>query len=83
MNLGKINIRPTIHLLKHHNDLPWDLVVSTILSPTKTHPNKRKGKDRFTYIKYTKERIIEVHTKEDPVNQTIWAINAFQTKRTK
>ena len=52
-----------------------------ILSPTKTHPNKRLGKDRFTYVKRFKKFVIEVHTKNDIINDKIWVINAFKIRR--
>lgn len=81
MTIGKINIRPTKHFLKEHIDVEWDLVVTTILSPSNTHPNKRQGKDRFTYIRKFKKYIIEVHTKNDLAEGKIWVINAFKTRR--
>ncbi|MBI5389530.1 hypothetical protein HZB01_04075 [Candidatus Woesearchaeota archaeon] len=81
MQIGKISIRPTQHYLIDHADVPWDLVVAAILSPTKTHPNKRLGKDRFTYIKRSKKSVIEVHTKNDEINEIIWVINAFMIQR--
>jgi|TARA_Y100000294_G_C8517677_1_gene321563 hypothetical protein len=81
MTIGKISIRPTKHYLLEHSDVEWDLVVTTILSPTKTHPNKRLGKDRFTYIKKFKNYIIEVHTKNDYIEDKIWVINAFKVRR--
>lgn len=81
MIIGKISIRPTKHYQLYHSDVEWDLVVTAILSPTKTHPNKRLGKDRFTYIKRFKKFVIEVHTKNDEVNEKIWVINAFKTWR--
>jgi hypothetical protein len=62
-------------------DVEWDLVIATVLSPTKTHPNKRLGKDRFTYVKKFKKFVIEVHTKNDAVENKIWVINAFKTQR--
>ncbi len=81
MIVGKTNIRPTKHYLLEHLDVEWDLVVLTILSPTKTHPNRRLGKDRFTYLKKFREFIIEVHTKNDEVNNVLWIINAFKIGR--
>lgn len=81
MIIGKISIRPTTHYLQNHADVDWDLVIMAILSPTKTHPNKRLGKDRFTYIKKFKEYVIEVHTKNDEIEQKIWVINAFKVER--
>ena len=82
MYIGKINIRPTNHYLVYHADVGWDLVVRAILSPTKWRINKRKGKDRMTYIRYSKEYVVEVHVKKDNVNNTIWVINAFKMERT-
>ncbi len=81
MVIGKISIKPTKHYLLYHADVSWDLVIKTILSPTKTRMNKRQGKDRFTYIKYFKEFIIELHVKKDPVEDSIWVINAFKMER--
>ncbi len=81
MAIGKISIRPTSHYLLDHSDVDWDLVVMTILSPTKTHPNKRLGKDRFTYVKRFKKFVIEVHTKNDNITDKIWVINAFKAAR--
>jgi hypothetical protein len=81
MDVGITSIRPTKHYLENHADVEWDLVIVTILSPTKTHPNKRMGKDRFTYIKMFKKSVIEVHTKNDSIENKVWVINAFRTKR--
>ncbi|MFH1316918.1 MAG: hypothetical protein ABII01_05350 [Candidatus Woesearchaeota archaeon] len=81
MDFGKISIKPTKHFLLEHSDVEWDLVVITILLPTKTHPNARQGKDRFTYIKKYKKFVIEVHTKNDEINGLIWVINAFKVRR--
>lgn len=81
MTIGKISIKPTKHYYQHHSDVEWDLVITTILSPTKTHPNRRLGKDRFTYVKVFKKFVIEVHTKNDPVDDNIWVINAFKIMR--
>lgn len=81
MVIGKISIRPTKHYLLEHSDVEWDLVVTTVLSPTKTHLNKRLGKDRFTYIKRFKKFIVEIHTKNDEINNKIWVINAFKVRR--
>ena len=55
MDVGIRSIKPTKHYLEDHSDVEWDLVIAAILSPTKTHPNKRLGKDRFTYIKKFKK----------------------------
>ena len=79
--IGKVSIRPTRHYLLDHSDVDWDLVVMTVLSPTKTHSNKRLGKDRFTYVKRFKQYIVEVHTKNDFINDKIWVINAFKVAR--
>ena len=81
MIIGKIGIKPTKHYQLYHSDVEWDLVVMAILSPTKTHPNKRLGKDRFTYIKRFKKFVVEVHTKIDEVNEKVWVINAFKNRR--
>ena len=81
MSIGKISIRPTKHYLQEHSEVDWCLVVTTILSPHKTHQNKRLGKDRFTYIKRYKKYIIEVHTKNDHIENHIWVINAFKIRR--
>ena len=77
--VGKNVIRPTKHYLKKHSDVPWDLVVLTILSPTRALKNKRAGKDRFTHIRKFKDYIIKVHVKIDH-NQNVWVINAFKSR---
>ena len=81
MIIGKLSIRPTKHYLLYHTDISWDLVIKTILSPTKSRLNKRKGKDRFTYIKYFKDYIVEVHVKKDQIEGIVWVINAFRIRR--
>lgn len=81
MNIGKTSIRPTFHYLTFHSDVEWDLVVKTVLSPTKTHENKRYGKNRVTYIKASEKQIIEIHAERDEINQIIWVINAFRMER--
>lgn len=81
MEIGKIRIRPTNHYLTEHSDVSWDLVITTILSPHKVHPNKQHGKRRLTYIKKFKTYIIEVHAEKDPIEPIIWVINAFKVKR--
>jgi len=81
MIVGKTSIKPTRHYQRFHADVSWDIVIEAILTPTKTHPNKRRGKDRFTYIKIYKKYLVEIHTKNDGVNNIIWVINAFQTRR--
>ncbi len=78
--VGKISIRPTEHYLRDHSDVEWDLVIIAILSPTKTHPNKQHGKNRFTYIRNFQKYIIEVHAEKDNVEEIIWVINAFKTE---
>lgn len=79
--IGKISIRPTKHYLMHHSDVEWDLVIKTVLSPDKTKPSKRHGKNRFTYIKKFKNFVIEVHTEKDIVDNIILVINAFKIRR--
>jgi hypothetical protein len=81
LNIRKIDIRPTQHYLLYHSDVEWDLIVATILSPAKTRPNKRYGKERFTYLKRFRKFVIEVHVERDPVENTIWVINAFKIRR--
>lgn len=81
MIVSKINIGPTKHYLLYHADVEWDLVIKTILSPTKSRLNKRMGKDRFTYTKYFKDYVIEIHVKKDPIENIIWIINAFKMGR--
>ena len=81
MTIGKISIRPTKHYILHHLDVEWDLVIKTILSPTKTRLNKRHGKNRFTYIKKFKKFVIELHVEKDPIENIIWVINAFKIRR--
>ncbi len=81
MLIGKINIKPTKHYFLYHSDVSWDLIIKTILSPTKSRLNKRKGKDRFTYIKYFKDFVIEVHVKKDIIVALMWVINAFKMGR--
>lgn len=81
MTIGKISIRPTRHYLIHHSDVDWDLIIKTILSPDKTKPSKRHGKNRFTYIKIFKKFAIELHTERDYTDDIIWVINAFKIQR--
>lgn len=81
MTIGKISIRPTKHFHLYHSDVEWDLVIGTILSPTKTRQNKRHGKNRFTYIKRFKKYVIEVHIERDFIEDIIWVINAFKVWR--
>ena len=81
MIISKINIRPTKHYLLYHADVEWDLVIKTILSPARSRPNKRMGKDRFTYIKYFKDYVVEIHVKKDSIENIIWVINAFKMGR--
>jgi len=77
MRISKLSIRPTVHYLDYHSDVKWDLVIHTIMSPTKVLVDRRYGKDRMTYIKKTKNCIIKVHTKNDELEGIIWVINAF------
>jgi len=79
--ISKTSIRPTAHYLIFHSDVKWDLVVKTVLSPTKTRLNKRHGKRRFSYIKVFKKFVIEVHAEIGPIEETIWVINAFRMRR--
>ncbi|MBI2499794.1 hypothetical protein HYV88_06120 [Candidatus Woesearchaeota archaeon] len=82
MIIGKISIKPTEHYLKYHSaEVRWDLVVKTILSPTKCRLNKRRGKNRFTYIKRFKKYVIELHVEKDPIEEIVWVINAFKIWR--
>ncbi len=81
MNIGKISIRPTDHYLAYHSDVDWDLVVRTVLSPNKVHLNKRHGKNRLTYIKISKDYVVEIHAEKDQIEEIIWIINAFKVKR--
>ena len=81
MIVGKINIKPTDHYQKYHLDVPWDMVITTILSPTKVNLNKRHGKNRFTYTKKFKKYMIEIHVEKDDIENIIWVINAFKTWR--
>ena len=81
MNFGTFNIIATNHYLQFHADVDWDLVVRTIHSPVKIHPNKRLGKDRYTYIKRFKKFIIEVHVRIDESELNIFIINAFKVMR--
>lgn len=81
MSIGKISIRPTQHYFMYHADVDWELVITTILSPTKTHPNIRHGKNRWTYIKAFKNYVVEIHAEKDPVDEIIWVINAFKVQR--
>ncbi len=81
MTIGKISIRPTRHYVTEHSDVDWETVVRTVLSPTKVHPNKRHGKNRWTYIKAFNESIVEVHVERDNVEEIIWVINAFKAER--
>ncbi|MBI2668199.1 hypothetical protein HYX17_05535 [Candidatus Woesearchaeota archaeon] len=83
MTIGKISIIPSKHYKIYHSDVPWPLVITTILSPTKSHPSKRHGKQRFTYIKIFKEHVIEIHAEKDPIEDIITVINAFKIWRKK
>tara|TARA_Y100000310_G_scaffold273269_1_gene288653 strand:+ start:1874 stop:2113 length:240 start_codon:yes stop_codon:yes gene_type:complete len=73
-------VEPTLHYALNHANVEWELVLLTVLSPTKIKPNKRYGKDRLTFIRTMKNQIIEVHAKKDPMN-TIWVINAFKNEK--
>lgn len=81
MSISKLSIRPTRHYILYHSDVSWDLVIRTRLSPTKMRLDKRKGKDRFTYIKYSKDFVTEVHVKKDSIENMVWVINAFKSRR--
>lgn len=81
MTIGKISIKPTEHYWQYHSDVDWEQVIRTILSPTKVHPNKRHGKNRWTYIKAYKDYIIEIHAEKDQIDEIIWVINAFKVMR--
>lgn len=81
MGIGKISIKPTRHYETCHNDVEWDLIITAILSPNKVKPNKRHGKNRFTYIKRFKQFIVEIHVEKDPIEEIIWVINAFKIRR--
>jgi len=83
MILGKTNIRPTAHYLFFHRDVEWSIVLTAILSPTKTKKDRRYGKDRPTYIKHFKEYSIKVHARFDMIKSTLWVINAFKTTKEK
>ncbi|PIU21539.1 MAG: hypothetical protein COT15_01680 [Candidatus Diapherotrites archaeon CG08_land_8_20_14_0_20_34_12] len=72
-------IRSTIHYLTFHNNVSWDLVVATILSPNKIRLNSQYGKNRFTFVKIFGDFAIEVHVKKD--ENFIWVINAFKMGR--
>ena len=76
----KAKIKPTKHYLEFHSGVEWDLVIESILTPTKSRLNKRRGKDRFTYIKRFRRFVIEVHVKKDSENN-FWVINAFKMGR--
>ncbi len=77
MKINKLSIRPTVHYLTYHSDIGWDLVIQTIISPTKVMADSRYGKDRITYIKQTKNRTIKIHAKRDECEEIIWVINAL------
>ena len=81
MNFGKTSIKPTFHYLTFHSDVEWHLVVTAVMCPTKTHANKRHGKNRVTYIRASRKRIVEIHAEKDEINQVIWIINAFKMER--
>ena len=67
-----LDIKPTVHYLAFHQDVAWDLITLAILSPTKVFPNKRRGKNRYTYLKC-----------EVDLNKNVWIINAFKNEWTK
>lgn len=76
----KSKIMPTGHYQEFHCDVEWDLVIETLMCPTKSRPNRRRGDDRFTYIKRFRKFVIEVHVKKD-ADGNIWVINAFKMWR--
>lgn len=78
MIIGKANIRPTKHYWLYHSDVEWDLVVLTVISPTKTRVNEVRGKNRFGCIKKFKKFVIKVHAERDEINNIVWVINAFK-----
>jgi len=77
-----LDIKPTVHYLAFHQDVTWDLITLAILSPTKVFPNKRRGKNRYTYLKCFKKYAVEVHVEVD-LNKNVWIINAFKNEWTK
>lgn len=79
-SFGKRTVRPTRHYIENHCDVDWDLVLLAVLSPTRTHPNSRRGKDRHTFLRTTKNGTIEVHAKIDNEGNA-WVINAFRGER--
>ncbi|MEK6973465.1 MAG: hypothetical protein AABW72_05505 [archaeon] len=79
MIVSKVTIRPTQHYLAFHDNVPWDLVVVTILSPNKIRLNSQYGKNRFTFVKIFGDFATEVHIKKD--ENFIWVINAFRMRR--
>jgi len=77
MNIGKTNLIPTQHYIEFHSDVEWNLVFQTMVSPTKIFPNKRRGKNRYTYIKIYKKFIIELHVEYSKNKDEVYIINAF------
>jgi hypothetical protein len=74
---GKSTVRPTLHYLMHHTDVPWELVELAVMCPTRAHPNPHYGKGRYTFLRKTKRGTIEIHAKVED-DGTVWVINAFR-----
>jgi hypothetical protein len=77
---GRSSVRPTHHFLEHHADVEWELVVLTIVCPTRWYPTPRIGKNRYTFIRIAKKHIIEIHASIDG-DGNAWVINAFKKER--
>ena len=73
----KSSIKPTPHYLRYHSDVEWDLVIRTVLSPSKVR--KERIEDRYTYVKKFKKFVVEVHA--EVKGQIVWIINAFKMRR--
>ncbi len=71
---------PTKHYEERHSDVEWELVLATLLTPTRWRPNRRRGKGRYTYEKEFDGFAVEVHIKIE-VDGTAWVINAFKNRR--
>lgn len=79
MHTSKRSIRPTVHYLKYHSDVDWELVVLTLLSPTKTQ--KQRIANRYEVVRAFKKKVVTLHVERDDKQNAIWVINAFVRNR--
>jgi hypothetical protein len=55
-------------------------VILAVLSPSRWYATPRLGKDRYTFIRFMKKYVIEVHLRIDG-ERNAWIINAFKKER--